>query len=90
MVNNVMFLPWKLTFQKNNKKFLIFVLSGIIIVLGFIVFSSDSCGIRHMTIINEIASYEQSLDPEICEELVAKIDLFNESCSPQVDILDCG
>ena len=90
MVNNVMFLPWKLTSQKINNKKLVLALSGIIVVLGIIVFSSDSCGIQHMTIINEINTYEQSLDPEMCEEIVAKIDLFNESCEPYVEILDCG
>jgi hypothetical protein len=53
-------------------------------------FSGDSCGIKHMQILNEINSYEKSLDPEICEVIVEKIDLFNDDCKPQVEILDCG
>jgi hypothetical protein len=53
-------------------------------------FSGDSCGIKHMQILNEINSYEKSLDPEICEVIVEKIDLFNDDCKPQVKILDCG
>ena len=29
-------------------------------------------------------------DPEHCEYLAEKIDLFNEQCEPHVEILDCG
>jgi hypothetical protein len=53
-------------------------------------FSGDSCGIKHMQVLNEINSYEKSFDPEICEVIVEKIDLFNDDCKPQVEILDCG
>ncbi len=53
-------------------------------------FSDDSCGIRHMLILSEITSYEKSLEPELCEIIIEKIDLFNDSCEPQIEILDCG
>jgi hypothetical protein len=43
-----------------------------------------------MQILHEINLYEQSLDPEFCEVLIEKIDLFNDACTPQVEILDCG
>jgi hypothetical protein len=55
-----------------------------------IIFSDDSCGIRHMIIINEITSYEKSFDPEFCEIIIEKIYLFNDDCEPQIEILDCG
>ena len=85
-----MSLLWKLTFQKINTRNLIFIVIGIAVVIVLIIFSSDSCGIQHMSILNDITSYEQSLDPEFCEVIVEKIDLFNETCEPQVEILDCG
>jgi hypothetical protein len=85
-----MSLPWKLIFQKINSKNLILITIGIIFVVMLISFSGDSCGIKHMQILNEINSYEKSLDPEICEVIVEKIDLFNDDCKPQVEILDCG
>ena len=85
-----MSLLWKLTFQKTNTRNLIFIVIGISAVIVLIIFSSDSCGIQHMSILNDITSYEQSLDPEFCEVIVEKIDLFNETCEPQVEILDCG
>jgi len=43
-----------------------------------------------MLILNEIISYEKSLEPEFCEMIVEKIDLFNNGCKPQIEILDCG
>ena len=52
--------------------------------------SGPSCGVEHMIIQNEISNYEKNLDPEMCEEIVGKIDLFNYECSPQIEILDCG
>jgi len=90
MENKEMFLQWKLTFQKNNTRNLILIICGITFVVFLISFSGNSCGIQHMLILNEINSYEQSLDPEICEVIVEKINLFNDECSPYIEILDCG
>jgi len=85
-----MFLQWKLIFQKTSLRNLILIAMGISIVGILIIFSSYSCGIQHMIILNEIASYEKSLEPEFCEIIVEKIDLFNDDCKPQIEILDCG
>lgn len=90
MVSNEMSLPWKLTSQKNKFKILLIILSGILISLLLLLLSNSSCGIQHMVILNEINSYEKTLDPEFCEVIVEKIDLFNDSCEPQIEILDCG
>ena len=85
-----MFLQWKLTFQKINSKNILLLFIFMISITLLFIFSSDSCGLRHMQILHEINLYEQSLDPEFCEVLVEKIDLFNDACTPQVEILDCG
>ena len=63
---------------------------GISIVVLIIVNLDDSCGIRHIAIMNDLQTYEKSLNPEFCEDLVEKIDNFNYECQPQVEILDCG
>jgi len=55
-----------------------------------LIISDNSCGVKHILIVNDLKSYEQSLDPEFCEDLVEKIDLFNSQCEPQIEILDCG
>ncbi len=86
-----MFLLWKLTFQKPKSKILILFATGFSI-LGIILVISvwDSCGIRHLNILSDIENYEQMLDPEFCEEIVYRIDDFNEKCAPEIEILDCG
>jgi hypothetical protein len=63
---------------------------GISIAVLIIVNLDDSCGIRHIAIMNDLQTYEKSLNPEFCEDLVEKIDNFNYECQPQVEILDCG
>jgi len=89
-----MSLQWKLTFQKTSLRNLILITIGITIGISIVGISlsltSYSCGIQHMIILNEITSYEKSLEPEFCESIIEKIDLFNDDCKPQVEILDCG
>ncbi len=86
-----MFLRSNLTLLKNKKiKNVIILIVGVSFILLFILISDSSCGIRHITIVNDLKSYETSLDPEFCEELVQKIDSFNMQCTPEVEILDCG
>jgi len=78
-----------LIFQKINSKNLILV----VLVVSFIIVlisTNNSCGIQHMLVLHDISSYEDSLDPELCEIIVEKIDLFNDSCEPQIEILDCS
>lgn len=62
-------------------------ISTVGIIFGFAVYS---CGIQHIAIISDLESYEKSLDPEFCNVLVEKINLFNDDCKPEVEILDCG
>ena len=59
----------------------------VAIVIGFMAYS---CGFRHIVIITDLKSYNASLDPEFCDALVEKINLFNFDCNPKVEILDCG
>jgi len=64
-------------------------LEFFLLLLSF--FSYDtSCGVEHMSILNEIKIYEKSLDPEFCEIILKKINSFNDSCTPTLEILDCG
>ena len=78
-----------MTLQK-NKKILILVFVFVGIVLTGILISENSCGVKHMTILNDVKIYEDSLDPEFCEDVLEKIDSFNEQCKPEIEILDCG
>ena len=77
-------------FQNTSLRNLILIVTVISIVGVLIGLSENSCGIQHILILNEIALYEKSLDPELCENIVEKIDLFNDKCDTQIEILDCG
>lgn len=50
----------------------------------------DSCGIDHVLLAGEVSRYYESLDPEMCESVLYRIDKFNAQCSPEIDMLDCG
>ncbi len=83
-----MFPPWKLIFQKNNLKYVLFISIASLFVLLALMF--NSCPVNFILISNEINSYEYSLDPEFCENILEKIDVYNDQCSPYIEILDCG
>lgn len=85
-----MFLPWKLIFQKINLKYLTLILFGGLFLLGVLVMTNNTCNIEYVILSNEIRSYEKSLDPEFCENTLEKINLYNDQCPSQIEILDCG
>jgi hypothetical protein len=80
-----------LTSLKTKKiKNIILICIGISAIVSVLLISDSSCGVKHIAIITDLQSYEKSLDPEFCEELVERIDSYNVQCMPQVEILDCG
>ena len=80
-----------MTSLKTKKiKNIILICIGISAIVLVLLISDSSCGVRHIAIITDLQSYEKSLDPEFCEELVERIDSYNVQCMPQVEILDCG
>lgn len=89
MGNSETFLIWKLILQKNNLRNILFIVLAIAVVVFFFTYEK-SCGMEHMFILNDIKIYEKSLEPEFCEEILEKINSYNESCSPTIEILDCG
>lgn len=65
----------------------------IIISIPAIVFSLgalNSCGIRHIILLEDVKTFEKNLDPEFCEKTVDAILSFNGQCEPEIEILDCG
>lgn len=49
-----------------------------------------SCSVKHIGILNDIKTFEKTLDPELCENIVYRIDVFNDECDPEIEIIDCG
>ena len=85
-----MFPQWKLIFQKTRIKNLTVILFGVLFVVLVFGFVDDPCSVNNFVITNEISSYEKSLDPELCENILEKIDSYNDMCTSQIEILDCG
>ena len=85
-----MFQQWKLILQKTNLKNLTLIIFGIFFVMLILVFVNFSCGVNYVLISTDISSYEQSLNPEFCEMIVDRIDMFNDDCESKIEILDCG
>lgn len=50
----------------------------------------NSCGIEQVSILSDIQSYEKTLDPEFCENLVYRILEHNDECDSNIEIIDCG
>ena len=85
-----MFPTWKLIFQKTRLKNLTLILFVVLFVILIISFIGNSCSVDDMMITNEILSYEQSLDPEQCENILEQIYSYNDMCTSEIEILDCG
>ena len=85
-----MYPQLKLTLQK-PKKIIIFCIIGIaLIAIGISSGQLNSCGVQHVTLINDIKTFEMNQDPEFCSITVEKVLEFNEQCEPYIEILDCG
>ena len=70
---------------------IVFAIIGISVVA--LVLSSgqlNTCGIQHVSLVEDIKTFESNQDPEFCVRVVDKILEFNEQCEPYIEILDCG
>ena len=85
-----MFLLWKSIYLKLDLKKFIFFAS--VIILGLFLFSliTKNCSFDHLIILSDIQSVENSFDPEFCEYTVEKIEMFNDKCESEIEILDCS
>ena len=72
------------------KSIVIACISVFIIFLTLVSGTMNFCGIRHVSILQDIKNFEINQDPEFCETTVEKILEFNEQCEPYIEILDCG
>jgi hypothetical protein len=48
------------------------------------------CGLQNIEINNLIKNNLENFDPNICYMISEKINRFNEKCTEQFEILDCG
>lgn len=80
-----------ISLKSKKLRFTILICFAItILVIGGWSILENSCGIKHILLIYDVSSYENTLDPEFCEDLTDRIDSFNSQCNPQMEFLDCG
>ena len=80
-----------MTSQKpKNSKIILIGIAILVLIIGVGFASMNSCGVRHVILIEDIRTYENSLDPEFCYTLVENILEYNEQCNDSVEIFDCG
>ena len=66
-------------------------LAGLVLIV--VLYSAglvDSCSIKHVGVVSDLKKYEETLDAELCEDLVNRIIELNDQCEIEIEIIDCG
>jgi len=63
------------------------VLTAIIL---YYVWFVNSCPVKHVAVVNELMQFQETLDPELCDNLLNKIIELNEECGIEIEPIDCG
>ncbi len=50
----------------------------------------DSCSLKYVGVVSDLKKYEETLDAELCEDLVNRIIELNDQCGIEIEIIDCG
>lgn len=62
----------------------------ISVVVLFSVGLLDNCPLKHVGVVNDLKKYEETLDAELCDDLVNRIIDLNDKCGIEIEIIDCG
>ena len=72
-------------------KCLVIGLAGLVLIV--VLYSTglvDSCSIKHIGVVSDLKKYEETLDADLCEDLVNRIIELNDKCGIEIEIIDCG
>ena len=72
-------------------KCLVIGLAGLVLIV--VLYSTglvDSCSIKHIGVVSDLKKYEETLDAELCEDLVNRIIELNDKFGIEIEIIDCG
>jgi len=64
-----------------------------VIILAVVLFSVgllDNCPLKHVGVVNDLKKYEETLDAELCDDLVNRIIDLNDKCGIEIEVIDCG
>jgi len=77
--------------SKFLKYSLVIVLSGVVVIIALYNFGFvDKCPIKQINIEDDLKTYDQTKDPDLCTQLNDKISQFDNTCKGNMEILDCG
>jgi len=62
----------------------------ISVVILFSVGLLDNCPLKHVGVVNDLKKYEETLDAELCDDLVNRIIDLNDKCGIEIEVIDCG
>lgn len=62
----------------------------ISVVILFSVGFLDNCPLKHVGVVNDLKKYEETLDAELCDDLVNRIIDLNDKCGIEIEVIDCG
>ena len=65
----------------------------VAVVIALVLYNAkliDACPLRQVYVIYEIKKFDQTKDPQLCDELNGKISQFDTDCKSELEVLDCG
>jgi len=70
------------------------VVIGLAAIISVVVLFSvgllDNCPLKHVGVVNDLKKYEETLDAELCDDLVNRIIDLNDKCGIEIEVIDCG
>lgn len=73
------------------KRIIIVSLCGIaIIAVLYGTGLANTCPIKHIQVVDDLKKYQETLDSELCDDLVERIIDLNDQCDIEIEVIDCG
>ena len=73
-----------------SKYGIIVAMSVLTAIILYNVWFVNSCPVKHVAVVNELKQFQETLDPELCDNLLNKIIELNEECGIEIEPIDCG
>ena len=66
------------------------ILGLVAFVVAMVILLTPECSVESQALLFDIDRYYESMDPEICEIILERIESHNIQCEGEIEILDCG
>ena len=85
-----MFLEARMTSVFLRGTVIVVLLTVVIVLVLYNTKLIDACPLRQVYVTYEIKKFDQTKDPQLCDELNGKISQFDTDCKSELEVLDCG